>query len=130
MAGAPCPIEVMRRVIDRMNMREITIAYGMTETSPVSFQSATDDPIERRVSTVGEVHPHLEVKIIDPEGMAVQRGEQGELWQALWMGRWLRVVAWASRTWLSADRHRPPHVRGQGSGGDRLVLVARAPSRA
>lgn len=79
MAGAPCPIEIMRRVIDRMHMREITIAYGMTETSPVSFQSATDDAIERRVSTVGEVHPHLEVKIIDPEGRTVRRGQQGEL---------------------------------------------------
>ncbi|RYY17072.1 MAG: AMP-binding protein [Alphaproteobacteria bacterium] len=79
MAGAPCPIEIMRRVIDRMNMREITIAYGMTETSPVSFQSATDDAIERRVSTVGEVHPHLEVKIIGLEGRTVRRGQQGEL---------------------------------------------------
>ena len=79
MAGAPCPIEIMRRVIDRMHMREITIAYGMTETSPVSFQSATDDAIERRVSTVGEVHPHLEVKIIDLEGRTVPRGQQGEL---------------------------------------------------
>ncbi|MGI4802049.1 MAG: AMP-binding protein [Janthinobacterium lividum] len=79
MAGAPCPIEIMRRVIDRMHMREITIAYGMTETSPVSFQSATDDAIERRVSTVGEVHPHLEVKIVDLEGRTVQRGQKGEL---------------------------------------------------
>lgn len=79
MAGAPCPIEIMRRVIDRMHMREITIAYGMTETSPVSFQSATDDAIERRVSTVGEVHPHLEVKIIDLDGRTVRRGQQGEL---------------------------------------------------
>ncbi len=79
MAGSPCPIEVMRRVVDRMNLREITIAYGMTETSPVSFQSATDDPLERRVSTVGRVHPHLEVKIIDPEGRIVPRGVTGEL---------------------------------------------------
>ena len=68
MAGAPCPIEVMKRVISEMNMREVTIAYGMTETSPVSFQSATDDPLERRVSTVGRVHPHVEVKIVDLEG--------------------------------------------------------------
>ena len=74
MAGSPCPIEVMRRVVDRMHLREITIAYGMTETSPVSFQSATDDPLERRVATVGRVHPHLEVKIVDAEGRIVPRG--------------------------------------------------------
>jgi len=64
MAGAPCPIEVMRKVIERMHMREVTICYGMTETSPVSFQSATDDPLEKRVSTVGRIHPHVQVKII------------------------------------------------------------------
>jgi fatty-acyl-CoA synthase len=79
MAGAPCPIEVMRRVNDQMNMRDVTIAYGMTETSPVSFQSATDDPLERRVSTVGRIHPHVEVKVIDLEGRIVPRGERGEL---------------------------------------------------
>ena len=79
MAGAPCPIEVMRRVNEAMNMRDITIAYGMTETSPVSFQSATDDPLERRVSTVGRIHPHVEVKVIDLEGRIVPRGERGEL---------------------------------------------------
>ncbi len=79
MAGSPCPVEVMRRVNDRMNMREVTIAYGMTETSPVSFQSATDDPLERRVSTVGRVHPHVEVKIVDAEGRGVPCGEPGEL---------------------------------------------------
>jgi fatty-acyl-CoA synthase len=79
MAGSPCPIEVMRRVIDRMHMRAVTIAYGMTETSPVSFQSAVDDTVERRVSTVGRVHPHVEVKIIDAEGRIVPRGTTGEL---------------------------------------------------
>jgi fatty-acyl-CoA synthase len=79
MAGAPCPIEVMRKVMERMHMRDITIAYGMTETSPVSFQSAIDDPVERRVSTVGRVMPHLEVKIIDAEGRIVPRGVSGEL---------------------------------------------------
>ncbi|WP_332673376.1 AMP-binding protein [Aromatoleum sp.] len=79
MAGSPCPTEVMKRVIDRMNMREVTIAYGMTETSPVSFQSGTDDPIERRVSTVGRIQPHLEVKIVDNEGRIVPRGVAGEL---------------------------------------------------
>ena len=79
MAGAPCPIEIMRRVVERMNMREITICYGMTETSPVSFQSAVDDPLERRVSTVGRIHPHLEVKIVDADGRVVPRGQAGEL---------------------------------------------------
>ncbi len=79
MAGSPCPIEVMRRVIGEMHMEEVTIAYGMTETSPVSFQSATDDPIERRVSTVGQVHPHVEVKVVDHEGRVVPSGETGEL---------------------------------------------------
>jgi fatty-acyl-CoA synthase len=79
MAGAPCPVEVMRRVVTRMNMRDITIAYGMTETSPVSFQSAPDDLLERRVSTVGRVLPHLEVKIVAPDGSIVPRGERGEL---------------------------------------------------
>jgi len=79
MAGAPCPIEVMRRVNEQMNMRDVTIAYGMTETSPVSFQSAVDDPLQRRVSTVGRIHPHVEVKVIDLEGRVVPRGERGEL---------------------------------------------------
>jgi len=79
MAGSPCPVEVMRRTVDRMHMREVTIAYGMTETSPVSFQSSTDDPIERRVATVGRVHPHCEVKIIDSRGCIVPRGTPGEL---------------------------------------------------
>ena len=79
MAGSSCPIEVMKRVVAEMNMSEITIAYGMTETSPVSFQSSTDDPLERRVSTVGRIHPHVQVKVIDPEGRTVPRGEKGEL---------------------------------------------------
>jgi fatty-acyl-CoA synthase len=79
MAGSPCPIEVMRRCVEEMHLDEITIGYGMTETSPASFQSATDDPLERRVSTVGRVHPHVEVKIVDLEGRVVPRGEPGEL---------------------------------------------------
>jgi fatty-acyl-CoA synthase len=80
MAGSPCPVEVMRRVVSRMHMREVTICYGMTETSPVSSQSAASDPIEKRVSTVGRVHPHVEVKIIDPVTSAVvPRGASGEL---------------------------------------------------
>ena len=80
MAGAPCPIEVMREVMDRMHVREVTICYGMTETSPVSFQSAVDDPIEARVSTVGRIHPHLECKIVSPETDGiVPHGVEGEL---------------------------------------------------
>ena len=79
MAGAPCPIEIMRWVIAEMNMKEVTIAYGMTETSPVSFQSATGDELERRVSTVGRVQPHVQVKIIDEKGRVVPRGTPGEL---------------------------------------------------
>ncbi|MCK1388571.1 AMP-binding protein [Bradyrhizobium sp. 21] len=79
MAGAPCPIEVMKRVNSEMNMGEVTIAYGMTETSPVSFQSAVDDPLECRVSTVGRIHPHVEVKVVDLDGKIVKRGERGEL---------------------------------------------------
>lgn len=79
MAGAPCPIEVMRAVMDKMNMKEVTIGYGMTETSPISWQSFTDEPIEKRVSTVGRVHPHVEVKVMGPEGETLAPGEQGEL---------------------------------------------------
>jgi fatty-acyl-CoA synthase len=79
MAGSPCPIEVMRRAIGEMNLREITIAYGMTETSPVSFQTTVDDPIERRVSTVGRIHPHVEVKVVDADGRIVPPGTPGEL---------------------------------------------------
>jgi len=79
MAGAPCPIEVMKEVASTMHMSEITIAYGMTETSPVSFQSSRDDPLELRVSTVGRIQPHLEVKIVDRYGRVVPRGEAGEL---------------------------------------------------
>ncbi|HVC78279.1 MAG TPA: AMP-binding protein [Candidatus Micrarchaeaceae archaeon] len=80
MAGSPCPVEVMKKVQTVMHIPEMTIAYGMTETSPVSTQCATDDPLERRVSTVGKVHPHVEIKIVDPlTGDVVVRGETGEL---------------------------------------------------
>lgn len=79
MAGAPCPIEVMRRVVDEMNMSEVTIGYGMTETSPISFQSFVDEPLEKRVTTVGRIHPHLEVKIIDEDGAIVPVDQEGEL---------------------------------------------------
>jgi fatty-acyl-CoA synthase len=79
MAGAPCPVEVMRRAVTSMGMREVTIAYGMTETSPVSCQTSTADDVEHRVSTVGKAHPHIEIKIIDPQGAIVPRGTPGEL---------------------------------------------------
>ncbi|WP_299669012.1 AMP-binding protein [uncultured Ruegeria sp.] len=79
MAGAPCPVEVMQRVNTDMNMKEVTICYGMTETSPVSFQSFVGDPTEKRCETVGRVHPHLEVKIVDQDGQIVPVGTQGEL---------------------------------------------------
>ena len=79
MAGSPCPTEVMKRVVDQLHMREVTIAYGMTETSPVSFQSSFDDPLERRVSTVGRIQPHCETKIVDDAGQTAPRGTSGEL---------------------------------------------------
>jgi fatty-acyl-CoA synthase len=100
MAGAPCPTEVMKQVIDRMHVPEITICYGMTETSPVSFQSAVDDPIDARVSTVGRIHPYLECKIIDPETAAVlPRGTPGELCTrgySVMLGYWNNPDATAS----------------------------------
>jgi fatty-acyl-CoA synthase len=80
MAGSPCPVEVMKQVIERMSMTEVSICYGMTETSPVSTQTRVDDSLDRRVSTVGRVGPHLEVKVIDPEtGRTAPRGTPGEL---------------------------------------------------
>ena len=80
MAGSPCPVEVMKQVVDRMNMNQVTIAYGMTETSPVSTQTSAQDTLDKRVATVGRVHPHVEVRIADPEtGATVARGHAGEL---------------------------------------------------
>jgi fatty-acyl-CoA synthase len=79
MAGAPCPVEVMKRVISEMHMTDVTIAYGMTETSPVSFQTSPDDPLDKKVGSVGRVHPFVEVKIIDENGRIVPRGQKGEL---------------------------------------------------
>jgi fatty-acyl-CoA synthase len=80
MAGSPCPVEVMKRVMDVMNMSEVGICYGMTETSPVSIQTAFDDPLDKRVGSVGRVHPHVEIKIVDPaDGTTLARGEPGEL---------------------------------------------------
>lgn len=91
MAGSPCPIATMRSVIDRLNMHEVTIAYGMTETSPITTQTATDDPLEERVSTVGRVHPHAEAKIVGPDGQTLPIGEQGEYCSrgyAVMLGYW------------------------------------------
>ena len=80
MAGSPCPIDVMRQVREKMNMHEVTICYGMTETSPVSTQTRVDDALDKQVSTVGRIHPHVEIKIVEPEsGAVVRRGESGEL---------------------------------------------------
>jgi fatty-acyl-CoA synthase len=109
MAGAPCPVEVMKRVIADMHMSEVTIAYGMTETSPVSFQSRSDDSIERRVSTVGRIHPHLEVKIIDTDGRVVPRGTRGEL---LTRGYSVMTGYWddAEKTRQSVDEHGWMHT--------------------
>jgi fatty-acyl-CoA synthase len=79
MAGSPCPTPVMKRVVAEMHMPEITICYGMTETSPVSFQTHPDDPLERRVGTVGRIHPHVEVKVVDPDGRVTPREVPGEI---------------------------------------------------
>ncbi|MGH3881325.1 MAG: AMP-binding protein [Actinophytocola sp.] len=95
MAGSPCPVEVMKQVIERMGMAEVTICYGMTETSPVSTQTRADDSVDRRVSTVGRVHPHLEVKVVDPEtGLTVPRGTPGEFCTrgySVMLGYWEQV---------------------------------------
>ena len=109
MAGSPCPIEVMRRCVDEMHMSEVTIAYGMTETSPVSFQTSHDDPLERRVGTVGRVHPHVEVKIVDAEGRIVPPGTPGELCTrgySVMLGYW----GDAERTAEAIDRARWMHT--------------------
>src|SRR5260370_5676665 len=87
MAGSPCPVEVMKKVQTAMHIPEMTIAYGMTETSPVSTQCATDDPLEKRVGTVGRVHPHVEIKIVEPAtGAVVPRDTAGELCSRGYMG--------------------------------------------
>ena len=100
MAGSPCPEEIMKQVQTRLNMREVTICYGMTETSPVSAQSYPDDPLAQRVSTVGHVHPHLEVKVVDPEtGHLVPRGTPGELCTrgySVMLGYWANPAATAA----------------------------------
>jgi fatty-acyl-CoA synthase len=106
MAGSPCPIEVMRRVRSEMHMSEVTICYGMTETSPVSTQTRRDDPIERQVTTVGRVHQHVEVKIVDPAGRTVARGEEGELCTrgySVMLGYWEDAEATAAA--VDAERY-------------------------
>jgi fatty-acyl-CoA synthase len=110
MAGSPCPVEVMKQVVDRMGMTEVTICYGMTETSPVSTQTRADDSLDRRVSTVGRVHPHVEVKVVDPEtGLTVPRGEAGELCTrgySVMLGYWEQP----DKTAESIDRARWMHT--------------------
>ena len=99
MAGSPCPVEVMKRVVAEMGMAEVTICYGMTETSPVSTQTGADDDLDRRTSTVGQVHPHLEVKVVDPAtGLTVPRGEPGEFCTrgySVMLGYWEQAEATA-----------------------------------
>ena len=118
MAGSPCPVETMRRVVDRMHMEEVTICYGMTETSPVSTQTAVDDPLDKRVGTVGRVHPHVEVKVVSPEtGRVVPRGEPGELCTrgySVMLGYWNDP----ERTAEAIDRGRFMHT------GDLAVMDA------
>jgi fatty-acyl-CoA synthase len=109
MAGSPCPIEVMKRCVGEMNMREVTIAYGMTETSPVSTQTSYDDPLERRVGTVGRVHPHVEIKIVDGDGRIVPPGTPGELCTrgySVMLGYWDDM----ERTAQAIDRGRWMHT--------------------
>ena len=104
MAGSPCPVEVMRQVVERMHVRDVTISYGMTETSPVSFQSAPDDPLARRVETVGRVMPHLECKIVDADGATTLLGQAGELCTrgySVMLGYWNEPEA--TRAVLDAD---------------------------
>ena len=110
MAGSPCPVEVMKQVRERMHIPEITICYGMTETSPVSTQTRVDDPVEKRVATVGPVHPHVEVSIVDPEsGRLMARGESGELCTrgySVMLGYWDDETA----TTAAIDRGRWMHT--------------------
>ena len=100
MAGAPCPVEVMRKVQSLMNMREVAIGYGMTETSPVSTQTRIGTPLDKQVSTVGQVHPHVEIKVVDPEtGQTVPRGTLGEFCTrgySVMLGYWNNEAATAS----------------------------------
>jgi fatty-acyl-CoA synthase len=110
MAGSPCPVEVMKQVVSTMHMEEVTIAYGMTETSPVSTQTAADDTVDKRVGTVGRAHPHVEVKVVDPAtGRTVPRGAPGEL---LTRGYSVMLGYWndADRTAEAIDAARWMHT--------------------
>jgi fatty-acyl-CoA synthase len=118
MAGSPCPVEVMRKVIDRMHMSEVTICYGMTETSPVSTQTTADDELERRVSTVGRVHPHVEIRIVDPvTARTAPRGEPGEV---LTRGYSVMLGYWnePEKTAEAIDRGRWMHTGDLGTMDD------------
>jgi fatty-acyl-CoA synthase len=125
MAGSPCPVEVMKKVQSRMNMREVTICYGMTETSPVSTQSALDDPLEKRVGTVGRVHPHVEVKIVDAEtNHCVQRGATGELCTrgySVMLGYWANEEATAEAIDSARWMHTGDLATMDGSGYVNIV---------
>ena len=116
MAGAPCPIETMKRVVSQMNMGEVTIAYGMTETSPVSFQSSTTDPLERRVSTVGRIQPHLQAKVVDAVGAVLPVGQPGELW--------VRGYSVMRGYWGDEERTREAVVDGWMRTGDLATIDA------
>ena len=140
MAGSPCPVEVMKQVVDRMGMTEVTICYGMTETSPVSTQTRADDTLDRRVSTVGRVHPHVEVKVVDPAtGRTLPRGEPGELCTrgySVMLGYWdepektaeaIDAARWMHTGDLAVmdddglrQHHRPDQGHGHPRRGERL----------
>jgi fatty-acyl-CoA synthase len=114
MAGSPCPIETMKRVVSTMHMSEVTIAYGMTETSPVSFQSSAQDDLERRVSTVGRIQPHLEAKVVDGSGRTTPVGTPGELW--------VRGYSVMQGYWGDEQRTREAIVDGWMRTGDLATL--------
>ena len=116
MAGSPCPVETMNQVVTRMHMSEVTIAYGMTETSPVSFQSATTDPLDKRTTTVGRIQPHLEVKIVDASGQTVPIGETGELCT--------KGYSVMSGYWGDAEKTRESVVDGWMHTGDLATIDA------
>jgi fatty-acyl-CoA synthase len=116
MAGSPCPIETMKRVVAQMHMSEVTIAYGMTETSPVSFQSSTSDSLERRVSTVGRILPHLEARVVGPDGATTPVGVAGELW--------VRGYSVMQGYWNDEPRTREAIVDGWMRTGDLATIDA------
>ena len=118
MAGSPCPVEVMKRVVSEMHMAEVTIAYGMTETSPVSTRPGPTTTLERRVSTVGRVHPHVEVKVVNPDsGLVLPRGEPGEMCTrgySVMLGYWNEPEKTAEAIDAGAlDAHRGPGRHGR-----------------